>query len=208
MKTLFILLLLSSFLGSIAGAQEENSEVYEGFADEVQPTQKKPLSHLSVGISSIQWNDTLKLQQGINRYNDSANYSGMTLSVQKEMNYALWGWSASAFLGSGSAVGGGNSTSLPYQKNKIGFVVYGASPRIFYRLSGRINTGVSIMAFMRNVDWPREAGDPTIDSGRTVNISSLADLNVRLFSKWDFYTGLGPLAEGATFWKIGLNYRF
>jgi len=39
-------------------------------------------------------------------------------------------------------------------------------------------------------------------------MNGIADMNVRLFRKLDFYQGIGPMAEGTTLWKIGLNYRY
>lgn len=64
------------------------------------------------------------------------------------------------------------------------------------------------MLFYKNIDWPKETSTQTIDSGRSLNVTGIADLNIRLFQKWDFYTGIGPLTEGSTLWKIGVNYRF
>lgn len=207
MKKLLLLLLTSTLLAQGAIAQEAESEEYEGFAEEVQPTNAKPFSRISMGISSIQWNNSLKLQQGINMAKDYANYSGLAFSIQREVHYLKWGWAAAAFVGAGRAVGGGNSIVVPYEKDKVAFTVYGLSPRVFYRLSGKISAGITMMAFLRNIDWPATTG-MTIDSGRNVNVAGLADLNLRIFQQWDFYSGIGPLAEGATFWKVGLNYNF
>ncbi|WII73702.1 acid shock protein [Bdellovibrio sp. 22V] len=169
---------------------------------------RKFISSWGVGVSALQWNDTLKLQQGVTTDTDYANYNGLILTVQKEFTYLRWGWAAAGFIGSGRANGGGNSSTITYQKDMVAFTVYGVSPRAFYRLSGRINAGVTGMVFMRSIDWPKDAANQTIDSGRNMNVMALADLNVRLFHKWDFYSGIGPLKEGSTLWKVGVNYRF
>ncbi|WP_374074003.1 acid shock protein [Bdellovibrio bacteriovorus] len=168
----------------------------------------KSLQSWGVSLSALQWNENLKLQQGINTDKDVANYNGLIVTLQKEITYYRWGWSAGAFIGSGRANGGGNSSVITYEKSKVAFTVFGVSPRVFYRLSGRINAGVTGMAFMKNIDWPKDATNQTIDSGRNLNVMGMADLNVRLFQKWEFYSGIGPLSEGATLWKIGMNYRF
>lgn len=208
MKKVFLILLLSfSFVPQVF-AQEESTTEYEGFPDEQAPTADNPTSDVVIGLSTIQWNDNLKLQQGITIVQDYANYSGLSLTVQKEKNYAFWGWSAGAFLGAGQAVGGGNSSTLDYKKNKLAFIVYGVSPRVFYRMTGRLSPGVTLMAFMKNIDWPTTITGPRVDAGRNLNLTALMDLNVRLFPQWDFYTAMGPLSEGATFWKIGANYHF
>lgn len=169
---------------------------------------RKSLEAWGVGLSALQWNEKLKLQQGITSESDFANYNGMIVTFQKEVTYYRWGWSAGVFIGAGRANGGGNGSVINYQKSKVAFTVFGVSPRVFYRLSGRINAGVSAMAFMKNIDWPKDVGGQSVDSGRNLNVMAMPDLNVRLFQKWDFYSGIGPLAEGSTLWKIGVNYRF
>ncbi|MEK2646008.1 hypothetical protein [Bdellovibrio sp. BCCA] len=229
MRKIILFLFLSSLLAHSSFAQEAATE------EEVAPTETsaapttepttttetpapaktvarvvrpKSLQSWGVGISALQWNETLKLQQGITADKDVANYNGLILTAQKEVTYYRWGWSFGGFVGAGRANGGGNSTVISYEKSKVAFTVYGIAPRVFYRLSGRINAGLSAMAFMKNVDWPKDATNQTIDSGRNLNVMGMADLNVRLFQKWEFYSGIGPLAEGATLWKIGVNYRF
>jgi|GEM_PF-1421674 len=219
MKKIFLFLFVSSLLAHTALAQEAPSEdseetpaATEAAETPAPKTTAKPraksLESWGVGLSALQWNEPLKLQQGVTNDTDYANFNGMTLSLQKEISYYRWGWSMGAFLGSGRASGGGNSSAISYEKGKVAFTVYGISPRVFYRLSGRINTGLTAMIFMKNIDWPEDAGNQTINSGRNTNLMGLMDLNIRLFQKWDFYSGIGPLAEGATLWKVGVNYRF
>lgn len=220
MKKVFLLLFLSSlfiesgFAQDIPNEEAVNEEtVNEETVDEESTTSapesaSRSVSNWAAGLSIMQWNETLKIQQGVTNDKDIANYNALTLSLQKEVTHYHWGWNANAFLGSGQAVGGGNSNLIPYQKDKVAFTVFGISPRIFYRLSGRINAGLTAIAFMKNVDWPKDSTTQTIDSGRKLNITALADLNIRLLKHWDFYTAMGPVTEGTTLWKLGLSYRY
>lgn len=210
MKKLFLFLILSSLLAQPGFTQEsapssgEDTETTTSTSE----TAPKSISKWQVGLSVLQWNETLKLQQGATTDRDFANYNALALAIQKEITYSHWGWNASAFIGSGGAVGGGNASLISYQKNKVLFTIYGISPRLFYRLSGRVNAGLTAMAFMKNIDWPTDSANLTVDSGHKFNIMAVADLNIRLFQKWDFYSGIGPLSEGATLWRIGLNYHY
>lgn len=162
----------------------------------------------SVGLSTLQWNDKLGLRSGLLSDSDFANYNALILTAQNEIIFKRWGWSLGAFIGSGRANGGGNGTVITYEENKVAFTVLGVTPRAFYRLSGRITAGLSAMIFTRNIDWPTDSSSLTVDSGRNLNAMGLVDLNIRVFQKWDFYQGIGPLAEGSTLWRLGVTRRF
>ncbi|MNL72794.1 hypothetical protein D3C87_1981620 [compost metagenome] len=83
----------------------------------------------------------------------------------------------------------------------------GASTRAFYRLSGRINFGTTLMIFNRILEWPDDT-NVTAESGKNPNVLAMADLNLRLAKDWELYQGLGHIGDGGTLWRIGLNYRF
>lgn len=191
---------------STASADEMAEEESEG--DTAKATPFKTQTATSISLSSIQWNDALKLQQGISTDKDFANYNGLILGIQRDVYYRRWGWSIGGFIGSGRANGGGVAQTISYQEDKVPFTVYGVSPRVFYRHSGRISLGVTGMGFMKSISWPTDDATLNIDDGRKLNMMALLDINLRLFPRWDFYSGIGPLAEGATLWKIGLNYRY
>lgn len=200
---------------SAAMAPETTTETPAASAEntttaEVPKPKKKVTSIASyaVGLSTLQWNEPLILKQAGQTYNDVANYSGLSISFQKEIVYYRWGWNVGAFFGSGRANGGGNVSAITYQKDKQAFTILGVSPRAFWRLSGRVNVGVTGMAYMRSVDWPSDTPGLTVDTTRNFTLTALADLNLRLTDSIDFYQGIGPLDKGATFWKIGLAYRF
>ncbi|UOF01611.1 hypothetical protein [Bdellovibrio reynosensis] len=211
-KLLLLTLVLLSFRTGYA--QEESSEDAAEMSAEAQdaPASEerayKTQTVNSLILSSIQWNDTLKLQQGVTLGKAPVNYNGLIIGVQRDILYRHWGWSIGAFVGSGRANSGEDPQTIEYQEDKVPFTVYGLSPRVFYRHSGRISLGVTGMGFMKNVSWPNEDSTLSIDDGRKLNMTALFDINLRLFPRWDFYSGIGPLAEGATLWKIGLNFRF
>jgi hypothetical protein len=170
---------------------------------EVLPT----FANWGLSVATMNWNDKLKLRQGITSDTDFANYNGIAVTIQKEFNINRWGYTFGVFFGSGQANGGGNSSAITYQQSKVNFMVAGISPRGFYNFSDKVSAGVSALVFNRSITWP-DANSITVDAGRNINATILADLNFRLFEHWDFYQGVGPLAEGATMWKLAVAYRF
>lgn len=200
MRKTLLILFINFFITFNAFAQEDSEDKAE--------KKFKSYAIWGLALSSIQWNEPMMLQQGLTFADDSANYSGTILTLQREVNHSTWGWAVGIFAGSGHAVGGGNAQAITYQKSKVPFSVYGISPRLFTRLSGRINAGISLNAFLKEITWPNESADLVVDSGRKMNATAIFDLNVRVFRNWDFYSGIGPLGEGGTLWKIGINYRF
>ncbi len=211
MKKILLLLLTMGLFTHTTYAQEEADDTAEESAPAAETAAKKPararaLQSWGVSLSTLQWNENLRVQDGINMSRQPANYNAITVTLMKEITYYRWGWSAGAFIGSGRANGGVPGEG--YLQDKVAFTTYGVSPRAFYRFSGRINAGVTLMGMYKNIDWPRETSTQIVDDGRSLYVSGLLDLNIRLFRKWDFYSGIGPLTEGTTLWKIGANYRF
>ncbi|UXR63105.1 hypothetical protein EZJ49_08450 [Bdellovibrio bacteriovorus] len=211
MKKILLLLLTMGLVTHTAYAQEETDETTEESTPATETATKKParsrsLQNWGVSLSTLQWNETLRVQDGINMSRQPANYNAITVTLMKEITYYRWGWSAGVFIGSGRANGGVPGEG--YLQDKVAFTTYGVSPRGFYRFSGRINAGVTLMGMYKNIDWPRETSTQIVDAGRNLYVAGLLDLNIRLFRKWDFYSGLGPLKEGDTLWKVGVNYRF
>lgn len=202
--TKFLSLLVVVFI-SVPGLAQE--EVTMGEAADIHPDLQKSSSDWGVSVSSLVWNDKLTLRQGITSETKSANYNSFVLTAQKEFNIRRWGYALGLFAGVGQANGGDSNGSIKYLKSKVNYSLFGVSPRLFYRLSERISLGTSALVFLRMIDWPVDTGQ-TIDAGRNTNATILADINIRLFTNWDFYQGVGPQAEGSTLWKLGVNYRF
>lgn len=170
-------------------------------------TTVKSLTTSAIGVSTIQWNEPLILQQAGKSERDVANYSGLALSYQKETIYYHWGWAFGGLLGTGRANGGGNAASIAYQKDHQSFTLIGLNPRVFYRLTGKVNLGVTGLAYYRSVMWPTDSAGLTVNATRNFTLTALADVNLRITDRFDFYQGLGPLDTGATFWKVGFSYR-
>lgn len=204
MKQLLLTILLV-FLTLPLGAQESNEGTSEAPATASTTKGKvRRLENWNIGVSLIQWSEELRLRQFGVTTNSIANLSGFLVSVQKDYTYLRWGWSAAAHLGAGNANGG---TPGLYEQNKIAFTMFGASARGFYRLSGRINFGTTLMIFNRVLEWPEET-NVMAESGKNPNVMAMADLNLRLAKDWELYQGLGHVGDNGTLWRIGLNYRF
>lgn len=167
----------------------------------------RPVSSNSLGLATWQWNETLTVTDGGTQGKDAANLNALVLQAQTETYYHRWGWSMSAFAGSGRATGGGKNFAN-YQASKVPFTVLGIAPRGFYRLTGRVNMGFSAIAYTRNMSWPTDTATQEVNSGLKMNVTGMADLTLRLSRSIEFYQGVGPLAEKSTIWRLGLNYRF
>lgn len=156
------------------------------------------------GGGVMQWSEEMRYLQAGATTRGVANFNGIILQAAKEYTFYRWGWSLGAFVGSGKS--NGDSTGL-YEEGNLVFSVLGAQIRGFYRLTGRVNLGTTFMVFNRNSDWP-EVNGVTAASGKNPNLTGVVDLNVRLFQNWDFYQGIGPMSEGTTLWRLGVNYRY
>lgn len=187
-------------------AQESSEEIS---VDTPTPVTKAParprrLDNWVLGGAVMQWSEEMRFRQAGITKRSVSNFNGAILQASKEYTYYRLGWSLGAFVGSGKA--NGDSPGL-YEEGNLVFSILGAQTRGFYRLNGRVNFGVSFMVFNRNLAWP-EANGVTAESGKNPNVNGVVDMNLRLFKNWDFYQGIGPMAEGTTLWKIGLNYRY
>jgi hypothetical protein len=163
------------------------------------------LSSWAVGVTTLQWNENMTVSQLGTTTSSNMTFNGMGLQVQKETIFLQWGWSVGAMLAAGRANAGpfGNDLKIDRQN----FSMLAITPRVFWRLSNKVNIGGTALVYMRNIDLPSGNGvDAT--AGRKNNAAILADMNLRIFKAWDFYQAIGPIAEGAYLWKIGVNYRY
>lgn len=207
-KLFGLLLFILTPLISIAQIEEASVESTSYLTAEENISPGDSVSNLLIGLSSFQWNQDFSVQENTLSISDTINYSGLILDIKKETIFEKWGWNIGGILGSGQAVAGGNNNAINYQKSDLTFTIWGISARIFYRLSGRISTGLSALGFSKDIDLPVDNLNQTVDAGSKLNAAALVDLNIRLFENWDFYSGLGPLKVKATVWKVGINYRF
>ncbi|MBO9665907.1 MAG: hypothetical protein J7501_03765 [Bdellovibrio sp.] len=168
---------------------------------------KKSVSSWAAGISTMQWNETLAVTQTGKTAYLPANFNGIGLVFQKETFYLRWGWNFGGVIGVGNANGGGTDQGITYTQDRQSYNMLGLTPRVFWRLTNRVNVGVTGFIYSRNITWPTSPG-ADVDSGRRMNIMALADLNIRILDRWDFYQGIGNVAPQSTMWKIGVNYRF
>jgi hypothetical protein len=173
-------------------------------AEEANPEDTK---YRSIGISTLQWSESLKITQSGTSENEVANYSGISLNLRKDLSYPLWGWFYEGFIGLGQANSGGN-TSLNYQKDKLNFSIFGAHSGLFYQLSQQIRMGLSLLAYQRNIDWKAETPGVSVESINAFNLMPLIDLSLNISKDFDFYQEIGPLNSEGTFWKLGLAYKF
>lgn len=203
MKKLILLTLLVSSL-NISRAMAQN-QVAGDLETPVTSAVDDP--YWSVSLSTLQWNEALDLKQAGKSETDVANYSGLSLGIQKDFVHGHWGWNIGGFVGAGRANGGGNGT-ITYEKDRQSFTIFGLTPRIYWNMNGRISLGLTALLYVRNIDWPQDTAGVSVDPTGNFTATALADLNLRLSKSFDFYQGIGPLNKSATFWKFGLAYRF
>lgn len=177
-----------------------------------KPRPRKKITSITqwtAGLSSLQWNEHLSVLKAGKTSYFPANYNCLALGLSKETTYLRWGWNFGVLFGVGRASGGGDdsATSISYNQSKQAFSIVGITPRVFWRLTNRVNVGGSAFVYSRSITWPDDA-TTSVESGRRLNTTIIADLNIKLLNQWDFYQGIAPLEAGATLWKIGINYRF
>lgn len=195
---------------AMAQVNVDDIELDDGSATSAAPRSVTPaarprfLNNWVLGGAVMQWSEEMRYRQAGLTKRGVANFNSMILQASKEYTFYRFGWSVGGFVGSGKA--NGDSPGL-YQEGNIVYSVLGAQIRAFYRLTGRVNFGTTVLLFNRNFAWPDATGI-TAESGKNPNINGVIDMNLRLFNNWDFYQGIGPMAEGTTMWKIGLNYRY
>lgn len=158
----------------------------------------------------LQWNEKMELQSVGLVDSDQANFSGMGISVEKNMAFAKWGWSVGATYAQGKASGGGNGQVLYYQKGNQGWSAYGLFLKGYQKLSSRIYLGLEAPVLFKSISWSQGANSNlSIKSGRDINLGLLFAMNFRLNQDLDLTQSIGTLnlADGSTFWKIGLGIR-
>ena len=210
-KMLLLPLLLSLSLNAFAQEEPdpETPEVAPASRARVRvPRAATSATYQSVGVGYMVWNEDLRLQQSGVVTSAPANYQGASVNFQSETIYRRWGWSVAGFIGSGRAnAGDAFDAQVPYTQAKQAWTLLGASPRVFYRLTGRVNMGLSVPLMMKMVEWPAAPG-MTIDSGKKMITSGAFDFSIRLNNKWDLYQGIGALSnDSSTMWRVSLNYR-
>lgn len=198
-----IKMMLSLLLAtSLCWAQEQDEE--NSVVSNAKPASR---STVNMGLFFMQWNEDLNLKQGTFSVKDVANYSGMALSLEKEVTHYRWGWALALMAGAGKANGGGNNDFITYDETKQSWTLFGVTPRVFYRVTGRVNFGFSFPIFAKQLTWPSEDPAVEVDSGTKVSTGGQADLNLRLSRSLWLYQGLGALsASGSTLWRVGLIY--
>ena len=194
------LILFSSF----SSAQEEPAE---GTTTRPLPPGERFHKQWVMTASTLIWNESMELQSGITTFQDVANYGIAAVTIRREFTAENWGFHLGGFFGAGGVNGGGNSPTIEYTEGNVPVTVIGATPRLFYNLSDRINLGASSLIFVKTVTWPTKAG-VRVGAGRNMNAAFIFDINVKLFDNWEFNQGLGAVAEGNTLWNIGISRRF
>lgn len=206
-------LLVASFLVLFAlpvFAQESAEEIdldIPGTAAPVErtaPSRPRYITNWVFGGAVMQWSEEMRFRQNGVTKRTVANFNSAILQAYKEFTFYRAGYSLGFFVGSGKA--NGDAAGI-YDEGNIVYSVLGAQARVFYRLTGRVNFGAAFLAFNRTFAWP-DGNGITAESGKNPNLMGLADVNLRLFKNWDFYQGIGPMSDGTTMWKIGLNYRY
>jgi hypothetical protein len=162
-------------------------------------------SYFIFGVSYLQWNEKMHLQSGGITDSDLANFTGRALSLEKNFPMPRWGYSLGVSLGSGLASGGGNSSKVLFQSGNQDWVSMGAFVKIYQKITPRFFIGLTAPLFWRQVKWP----DPLVTSGKDLNMALLIEANFRLTNRFDFFQNIGPISssEGATLWRLGINYR-
>ena len=197
-------ILIGMFLLSAAGAGAQDSAATSTTTASSSNEFKK---QWIFSASTMIWNEKLELQQGVDIFEDVANFGAVIFMINREFNSENWGVHIGLFTGMGKVNGGGNTPAIDYSEGNVPLTLIGFTPRIYYNLSDRINIGASAFNFIKSMSWPEKTG-VRVSSGRNFNSALALDIHYKIFENWELNQGLGGVAEGNTLWHIGVNYRF
>ena len=168
--------------------------------------QQKVFTYSSFGISHIQFQEDIKLQKNITRDTDLASFRGTVLQYQQQSSVQELGFSMGAIVGMGRAVAGGTGEKLSFSGG-TNWVLFGVTPKAYYRWTRPISFGVQGLAFYKSISW-KDADGISADNKHNFNFALLADISTQLTPEIEFVQSVGSLNGDATLWKIGINYLF
>ncbi len=76
---------------------QEGASAAEASAEDA--AMNKSSNHWMISVSTVNWNDTLKISQGAQQANETANYNALVLTAQREVNIHRWGYNIGLFWG-------------------------------------------------------------------------------------------------------------
>lgn len=168
--------------------------------------QSKIYTHQSIGISLIQFQEDLKLEKNISRDTDFASYRGTVIQYQKQSSIQGLGFSMGALVGKGRAVAAGSGDTLSYTGG-ADWVLFGITPKGYYRLTKPISFGLQALAFYKSIKWPDN--NLIVATGKhNFNFAVLGDLTIQLTPEIEIVQSAGSINGDATLWKIGMNYLY
>jgi len=199
--------LLALFVTVLFLAFQSQAQTEESVSSE------KPLGRTSVGsvnLTYVSWLELVDLDNGFIADNTKhADFYGLAIGYEKEVINKNLG---SAFDGSlifGQANIGESAGAIPYQKNYVKWTGLSTSYRLAYRMSAPLTVSIGPMILGRQITWPDQPANTEIKSGSEINFGAIADIRFRLSNHWDFKQTFGTLAfKAATYWSLGLGYRF
>src|SRR5688572_23161429 len=97
MSLIKVISLIFVLFVSIPGFAQEGSTSES--ADEIHEDLKKNSSNWGLSVSSLSWNDKLKIREGIVSDTEYANYNSFIFTIQKEFNIKRWGYAVGLFGG-------------------------------------------------------------------------------------------------------------
>lgn len=151
-------------------------------------------------FENLNFNPTTGSQSGI-----KSVYYGFALvyDVTKYLND--WGWGAQVGFGQGLAVGDGDAGT--YIQKRVAWNYLRGGGRIFKRLNGRTDLGLTLLALRENISWPANGG--IVIPGPNPFFSLFIEARWRMTRQWELIQAIGNSTNNAgASLRLGFGYTF
>ena len=124
---------------------------------------------------------------------------GFSLNYDITKYYEKWGLGGHLGYGQGYAVGDGETSTYLQKRVPWNYLRFGG--RVFSRLNGRTDMGLSLLMMKKSMSWPESGG--TVQPGPTPAFSLFLEIRWRMTKQWEMIQALGNSTKNA-----GANLRF
>jgi hypothetical protein len=202
---LSLILLISGF--AFAQEEEEQAEPVSILnEDSLQTTSKAR----AVTFTYMSWMELVDVDNGAIVDNTKhATFFGAGIGYEQEKFNKRFGWLGEASYIFGQSHIGETSGAISYQKNYVKWMGASASARFAYRLGAPVTVSAGPIVVARQITWPDLPANTDVKSGADLNLGAIVEAKVLLNPNWELKQSIGTLAfKAATYWSLGLGYRY
>lgn len=161
----------------------------------------------TLGLTKLVWLEKLTISKAGRFDSGISSSSGFGVTFEKSWASGKWGGGMGLLASSGRASAGGfNGTVTFTDTGERPYVIFGALPRGYYRLTDQVDLGALVPIFYRRIDWASKDKALTVDHRGPLAIGATFEIRLRLSADWEVTQAMGALGEGETLWHLGLNF--